>query len=85
MMNGGTVIFRSSPSCSSPELQAANLSSVDKRGSLQRVRTAAFPGTFGVLSADCSDPNAHNFAFMGAELESPPYSCFASSTVVLRI
>jgi hypothetical protein len=85
MMNGGAVIFRSSQSCGSPELQAANLSSADKRGSLQRVRAAALPGTIGVLSADCSSPSAYNSTFIAARLESPPHFCFAISTVVLRI
>jgi hypothetical protein len=85
MMNGGTAILHASQSCGSPELQAANLPSGDKRGSLQRVRAAASFGALGVLPADCSSPSAHNSAFIGAEIESPPYFCFAIHTVVLRI
>jgi len=83
--NGGGVYLQAVQGCSSPELQAANLSSADKRGSLQRVRAAALPGTVGVLSADCSSPRTHNSTFIAAELESPPHFCFAISTVVLRI
>jgi hypothetical protein len=83
--NGGGVYLQAVQGCSSPELQAANLSSADKRGSLQRVRAAALDGTMGVHSADCSSPSARNSAFIAAELESRPHFCFAISTVVLRI
>jgi hypothetical protein len=85
MINGGTVIFHASQSCGSSELQAANLPSADKRGSLQKVRAAVSFGALGVLPTDCSSPSARNSAFIGAELELPPHFCFAIHTVVLRI
>jgi hypothetical protein len=86
MMNGGMAILHATQSCGSPELQAANLTSADKRSSaLQNVRAAASSGAFGVLSADCSAPSVYNSAFIGAELESPHHFCFTSSAIVLRI
>jgi hypothetical protein len=85
LANGGTVYFQASPSCGAPELEAANLPAVNKRDSLQRVRAAAIPGAIGVIAEDNSSASARKYAPVDAELESPPHSCYAISSVVLRI
>jgi hypothetical protein len=83
--NGGVVYLQGVRSCGSPELQAANLPSADKRSSLQRFRGQAFSGAPGVHSVSHFLPSAANFAFIGADLESSPHSSSGISAIVLRV
>jgi hypothetical protein len=83
--NGGAVYLQTVQSCGAPELQAANLPSADKRGSLQRVRAEAFPGKLGVPFPGYSSLSAPVSVFIDVNLESSPHSCSAISTVVLRV
>lgn len=82
---GGVVYLQSVQSCGAPELQAVNLTSTDKRGSLQSVRAEASCAATGVPSAGYSSASTHNSPPIGANLESPPHFCNVISTVVLRI
>jgi hypothetical protein len=83
--SGGAVYLQSVQSCSAEELQAVNLTSADKRGSLQSVRVEVSKATTGVPPDGYSAPSTHNSHPVGANLESPPNLWNIISTVVLLL
>src|SRR6267143_1101713 len=83
--NGSAVHLHSAQGCGSPELQVANLPSVSRLGSLQRDRSTVSTSGLDVRSAEHLQPLAYHRTPFDAGLGSPPHSCSAVSTVVLRI
>lgn len=82
--NGSAFHLHSVQGCGAPELQVANLPSVSKLGSLQRDRSTVSASGLDV-SAEHPHPLAYHRTPCDAGLGSPPHSCSAISTVVLRI
>src|SRR5216684_3472910 len=83
--NGGAVHLDSVQGCGAQELQVANLPSVSQLGSLQRDRSMVSASGLDVRSAEHLQPLAYHRTPFDAGLGSPPHSCSAVSTVVLRI
>jgi hypothetical protein len=83
--NGSAVHLHSVEGCGAPELQVANLPSLNKRGSFQRDQSTVSASGLDVRSAEHPYSRACHRARCDAGLGSPPHSCSAISTVVLRI
>jgi hypothetical protein len=85
MANGAALYLQAVHSCGSPELQAANLPSANKRSSLQRSYERAFLGALGADSVNLFLPSAINFPPVGSDPGSSLHFCSTFSTVFLRI
>jgi hypothetical protein len=83
--NVGEVHLHSAQGCGSPELQLADLTSANRRESLQKDRSTVSVSGLGVLSLVHPSPLAHHRAACCADVESPQYSCSFVASVVLRI
>src|SRR5260370_21898073 len=83
--NGSAVHLHSAQGCGSPELQVADLTSANRRESLQKNRSTVSLSELGVLSLVHLSPLAHHRAAWSADVESPQYSGSFVASVVLRI
>ncbi len=83
--NGGAVHLDSVQGCGAPELHLADLTSANRRESLQKDRSTVSVSRLGVLSLVHPSPLAHHRATCSADVESPQYSCSFVASVVLRI
>src|SRR6266478_1812719 len=83
--HGGEAHLHSVQGCGAPELQLANLTSANRRESLQRDRATVSAHGVGVVSAEHSSPLAHHRGACRIGEEPPSYSCSSPARAVLRI
>ena len=83
--HGGEAHLHSVQGCGAPELQLANLTSANRRESLQRDRATVSADGVGVVSAEHSSPLAHHRGACRIGEEPPSYSCSSPARAVLRI
>jgi hypothetical protein len=83
--NGGVVYLQAVQGCGSPELQAADLPSLNIHGSLQQVRESGARGELATPSAARLFSVTQNSVRSGTGRKAPPHSCCSISIAILRI